>query len=148
MAFADLNLAPTKTQLRQFGWLAFAALPLIGWLFSGKPSPTSFSTWTGTQQTMMGAFLAAAICGGLLGTLQPSWLRWAFVGASVVTFPIGLVIGEVVMFSVFLLAFVPIALIFRWIGRDALQRKIDKDATTYWQPKPQPKDAASYFRQS
>jgi hypothetical protein len=33
------------------------------------------------------------------------------------------------------------------MGRDPLQRKFDPAATSYWQPKAQPKDAASYFRQ-
>lgn len=96
----------------------------------------------------MAAFATSALCCGTLAAIQPTWLKWVFVTASLITFPIGLVVGEVVMFSVFVLAFLPIALIFRWIGRDALQRKIDKDATTYWQKKSKPKDAASYFRQS
>jgi hypothetical protein len=39
------------------------------------------------------------------------------------------------------------AFLFRVMGRDALQRRIDRDAKSYWQPKAQPRDAGSYYRQ-
>ena len=35
---------------------------------------------------------------------------------------------------------------FGFFGRDPLQLKIDRDASTYWQPKKQPRDVRSYFR--
>ena len=56
-------------------------------------------------------------------------------------------VGELAQLLIFLLIFTPMALIFRLIGRDALQRKIDHQASTYWQPKPQPRNSRSYYRQ-
>jgi hypothetical protein len=44
--------------------------------------------------------------------------------------------------------FLPVAIVFRLIGRDALQRVLNRSAATYWQPKRQAADARSYFRQS
>ena len=148
LAAIDLNLDPSESQLRQFGWIGCVALPVIGWLVAGKPPWFGLETWTDSQRWLMAIFVTAAITGGLAAAIRPKLLKWVFVAATLVTFPIGLVLSEVVMFSVFVLTFLPMALVFRWIGRDALQRKIDKDATTYWQDKPQPKDPASYFRQS
>ena len=60
--------------------------------------------------------------------------------------PIGIVVNELLVALMFFAVFVPLGLVFRCLGRDALQRKIDPHASSYWQPKPQPKDAASYFR--
>jgi hypothetical protein len=42
----------------------------------------------------------------------------------------------------------PVALWFRLIRRDALTRKWDSEATTFWTEKRLPKDVKSYFRQS
>ena len=60
--------------------------------------------------------------------------------------PIGMVVGEIAMLLIFLGVFLPISLIFRLIKRDALRLKVDKNATTYWQPKSEPKQVSSYYR--
>jgi len=145
MAAVELNLNPTDRQLRQFGFIGLVAVPLLGWLFAGKPMP---STWGTANLTTWYGFIAVAGVLGVLAFIKPSLLKWLFVAASVVTFPIGFVLGEIVMFTIYIVAFAPMALLFRIIGRDALQREIAKDATTYWQPKQQAKDASSYYRQS
>jgi hypothetical protein len=75
-------------------------------------------------------------------------LKPIFIGATLIAYPLGLVIGEVLMLSIYFLLFTPLALVFRVVGRDGLQRKINRDATTYWTEKKAPKDAESYFRQS
>jgi hypothetical protein len=42
----------------------------------------------------------------------------------------------------------PVALYFKLIGRDSLERRIDKNVPTYWKPRKQPSGPESYFRQS
>jgi hypothetical protein len=55
--------------------------------------------------------------------------------------------AEVILLSVYLFVFVPMGIVFRLLRRDAL--RLQKAATdTYWQKKSQPRNAASYFRQS
>jgi hypothetical protein len=49
----------------------------------------------------------------------------------------------VIWYGVFTL----VALVFRLIGRDALQRSFEPDAPTYWQPKALPTDPRRYLRQ-
>ena len=145
MAFVDLNFNPRERQLREFGLICCVALPLVTWLLHGRPLGSSW----GTVHTFR-ISVAAAI--GLLAAAtalkRPGLLKWIFVGASVATFPIGIVVGEVVMLLVYLIAFVPIALWFRFVGRDALQLKIDRDAESYWSDKEPARGPGSYYRQS
>lgn len=61
--------------------------------------------------------------------------------------PIGLVIGEVAILSIYYAVFLPIGLVFRLCGRDTLQRSFDRQAASYWQSKERPKSAAQYYRQ-
>ena len=148
MAAVELNLDPSSKQLRQFGLIGLFALPLLGWLFSGKPPLNAIAEWEAAQSTRATAFLVCGLVMGACAFVRPRLLKWVFVVASVITFPIGFVLGEVVMLLIFAIGFVPIALFFRWIGRDPLERAIDRNAATYWTEKPTAKDAASYFRQS
>ena len=91
---------------------------------------------------LLGAVFAA------LAVVSPRALRFVYLGMTLAVFPIGLVVSELILLSVFVLVFTPLALVFRWIGRDALDRTIDRDAESYWRPKQSPSDPRSYFRQS
>lgn len=145
MAAIDLNLNPSSKQLRQFGWIALFALPLLGWLLSGKPTP---STWSAVHTQRIGLLALLGVFAGMAGWLRPNLLKWIFVGLSVITFPLGFVLGELILMTVFTIAFLPLALLFRIVKRDALQRRLDRDSETYWQAKATPKSSSSYYRQS
>ena len=135
MSMVAINWHPTDRHLRQFGLIALAALPLVGW------------TWHAGGTTL--AVLAAV--GGVLalaGLVAPQALRYPYLALSLLTLPIGLVVGELVLLAMFYGGFVPVGLLLRLLGRDDMQRSFDPKATTYWQPKAQPVDAASYLRQS
>ena len=73
---------------------------------------------------------------------------WPYLALSLLTLPLGFVTGELVLLIAFYGVFVPIGLLMRLLGRDDLQRSFDPGAATYWQPKAQPGDVASYLRQS
>ena len=135
MALIELNWHPTTRQLRQFGGLCLVALPALGWLWTG--SPTLIATLA-----VIGLMMASA------AWIYPKAIAPVFVGLLLITAPIGMVIGEIAMFLIFVMVFLPIGMFFRVIARDRLQRKLDRDATSYWQPKRQPSSVASYYRQS
>ena len=135
MTLIDLNLNPSDRQLRQFGAVCFPALPLIAWIWGANPS---------TIAVCGGAGLATAF----LAFVVPAVIKPLFLGLTIVATPIGIVVGEIMLFLVYLLVFFPIGTIFRILGRDALQLKIDRNRDSYWQKKHPPKDIASYFRQS
>ncbi|WP_435010665.1 SxtJ family membrane protein [Tundrisphaera lichenicola] len=80
------------------------------------------------------AFWCLAVIGRLIGLVRPSWLKPVFLGLTLATWPIGWVVSRVALGLLFLLVFTPMALVFRWTGRDALNRSIDREATSYWEP--------------
>lgn len=145
MAAIDLNLNPSHRQLRQFGAIALFALPALGWLFAGKPTPSS---WDASHTQQIGIMTAVGLTFAICAWLRPSLLKWVFIAVSVVTFPIGFVIGEILIGAIFVIAFLPLAIWFRMIKRDALQRQLDEKTDTYWETKQQPSDRTSYYRQS
>jgi hypothetical protein len=77
----------------------------------------------------------------------PAAVRPVYIAVILITFPIGLIISELILLLVWLILFTPLAVIFRLIGRDALDRRFDKSSDTYWRPKRQP-EVESYFHQS
>ena len=77
---------------------------------------------------------------------KPQLIRPLFVGLMVIAAPIGMVMGELSMLSIYFCIFLPIGLVFRMLRRDPLQRKIDRTTDSYWQLKTEPKDVASYYR--
>jgi hypothetical protein len=142
MKLIDFNWNPTDRQIKQFGVACLVVLPLVGWMATGKPT-----TLAKANLPVLGGLIGLGLLLAVVSLVRPQALKLLFVGASLVAFPIGLVVGELVMLLMFLLVFTPMALMFRVIGRDALQRKIDRNAKSYWQPKAQPRDASSYYRQ-
>ena len=145
MAAVSINWDPTDRQLRQFGFIGLAAVPALGWFFAGMPSPTSW--FSDPSKLMIGTAVAGLVL-GVLAWIRPKWLKYVFIGMTLAAFPIGFVLSEVITFLIYALLFVPVALVFRCIGRDALHRKLDRDAKSYWTVKKTPKNAESYFRQS
>ncbi len=133
MKLVEINWAPSTWQLRQFGVLCVFVLPLVGWLWNVGAS----------------GLAVMLLVGSLVAVLSFAWpvaVKPIFVGLILVAAPIGMVVGELAMLLIFLGIFLPIGLIFRLMGRDALRLTVDKKATTYWQPKSEPKQVSSYYR--
>ncbi|MFG0265443.1 MAG: hypothetical protein ACF8AM_09875 [Rhodopirellula sp. JB055] len=110
-------------------------LPLLAWLSIGS----------------LPAIIIAAGIGivvGILSWTAPKLISPLFIGLMLITFPIGIVLGELVMLVIYMSVFLPMGIAFRLFGRDRLQRRIDRNCKSYWSPKKQPKSAASYYRQS
>jgi hypothetical protein len=58
------------------------------------------------------------------------------------------VVSHVVLAIVYYLVVTPIGLVMRLVGYDAMKRRFDGEATTYWVHRPDnAADAKSYFRQ-
>lgn len=129
----EINWAPSPRQLRQFGVLCVFVLPLLGWL------------WNVGASGLAGMLLVGSIV-AVLSFAWPEIVKPIFVGLLLIAAPIGMVVGEIAMLLIFMGVFLPISLMFRLMRRDALRLKVDKTATTYWQPKSEPKQVSSYYR--
>jgi hypothetical protein len=135
MKLIELNWSPSDRQLRQFGVVCMIALPGVGWMWGISNLPM-------LVLSILGITLALA------GWVKPRILKPAFLTLMLVTSPIGIFVGEVSMIMIYFGLFLPFSLVFRIIGRDALQMKRSKSATSYWQKRQQPTDVSTYYRQS
>jgi hypothetical protein len=136
---------PPDRQLRQFGWISLIALPLLVWWFGGRPFKTG---WTPGNETAIGIALAIGVTFATMAAFKPQLLKWPFIVLCLIGLPIGVVVGEILFAIVYLVVITPVALYFKLIGRDSLERRIDKNVPTYWKPRKQPSGPESYFRQS
>lgn len=130
-----INRNPDPKQLRQFGYISLFAFPALGWFWGGSMLVISVLAAIGT-------LLAATTM------MAPKLARPIFFTASLITAPIGMIVGEVMLAFVYYAVLCPIGITFRLIGRDSLQRTIDRKSETYWQPSESPKDLSRYYRQS
>lgn len=134
MALLEINLQPSNRQLRQFGLLSLVLIPLIAWLWTANLTVLAWATGAGL-----------ILCG--LGLWRPTFLKPVFLSLIILTLPIGLVVGELAMLLIYFGLFLPMAIVFRIMGRDTLQRKPTPEKNTFWQPRPRPAGSRSYFRQ-
>jgi hypothetical protein len=142
----ELNLRPSKRQLRQFGWIALAILVFAGTslLRTGALFGWSF----GEVAPALGyGLILVGLLSGLFALLSPRANRPLFVLLTIVTYPIGLVVSHVVMLFLFFAIITPVGCLFRAIGRDPLHRKWDDERTSYWEDLAEASDNESYFRQ-
>ncbi len=133
MKLVEIQWSPSSSQLRQFGVLSCLVLPFLGWLWSVSVSGIALLLVTGVAIALLSFFWLPAV-------------KYLFVGLTIAVAPIGMVLGEVAMLLIFLGVFLPISLIFRLIGRDSLQRKMDKNVSTYWQTKQESDKVSNYYR--
>ena len=147
MALIEVNWKPSRRDLRRFGLGGAAALVVVAaWivlrrrLFGMEIGPEAART--------TGAALAVA-AGGLvvLAVAWPRGLRPVHLALTAVGFVVGGLVSYVMLAAVYFGLFTPIALIFRLIGRDALCRRFDRSAETYWQAREPTSDVRRYFRQ-
>ena len=137
MAVVKINWNPDKNVLGQFAefgmfFLGLVAAPLMVYR---------------ENMTAAVVFWAAAIALRALSLIKPSWVKPVFIALSVVTWPIGWVISHVALAIVYYGVFTPLALVFKLIGRDAMTRKFNPDAETYWESYNPDTGPARYLRQ-
>lgn len=130
----EMSLTTGTKQLRQFAWACLPGFALFGW---------AIHRWGGSTT----ASITVACVGVLLwlvGLARPTALRLPYMLLMLVAAPIGWIVMRVGLVVVFCLVIVPLALVFRAIGRDAL----GSSSKTGWQ-KPAPRaEASSYYRMS
>ncbi len=137
MRWSDIPFSPPDRMLRQFAglWLGvFGGLAAWNVLERDRPG------------LAVGLGAAAVVVGGI-GLIRPNVIRPLFVGWMVLAFPIGWAVSNVLLGLVYFGLFLPIALVFRLYGRDALLLLPRPDAETYWQTRTAPADVNRYFRQ-
>lgn len=72
----------------------------------------------------------------ILTFLIPSAIRPLYRGMTVIGGKIGWVNERLLLGLVFYFMVTPVAIVFRIMGKDPLERKIDADVGSYWHPRP------------
>ncbi len=138
MALVEMNWHPDHKQCRQFGWGGLVILPLVAMLIG----------WMG--RLPLGVAIGLGGAGVVIFTLSrisDSFVRPVYVGLTLLGLPIGYVMSYVILAVFYFCLLTPLALVFKIIGRDAMCRRLDKTAKTYWVPHRQPTSMRQYFNQ-
>lgn len=139
MSLVEINWNPERRQLRNFGisaLIASAVVPLLLYTLKGLGIQWVF-TISGVGLTI---FLSSLISTKLT--------RIIYLGLMLVTLPVGWVVSFILLALFYFLLLTPVALVFRLVGRDALCRKFDPSARTYWLSRRPPDSVDRYFHQS
>ena len=96
----------------------------------------------------MGALALGLVAGlGLVGVIKPGAIRWLFVGATVMVFPIGWVTTQIALALMLYLVLTPVALVFRLRKRDALQLSRRPGQTSFWRTRAEMPKPEQYLKQ-
>ena len=133
MSLIRLNRHPRPRQLLVFAlaWSVFTGV--LGWRCWVKGyGPAADLCWV------------LVVVVPVVGAVWREGLRLLYVGLSLATYPIGLVVSSLLLGLIYYAVLSPLGLILRVCGHDPLQRR---PAASYWHKRPGPRAAASYFRQ-
>jgi hypothetical protein len=137
MNWSDIQFTPSKKTLRQFAGLCV--------LFFGAAA--LWQAFVRGHYDLATSLGCLALVFGLTGLAYPESLRLIYVGWMILAFPIGWTVSLLILVTLYYGLFTPIGLLFRLIGRDALDRAKHPEATSYWVPKPSPENLGRYFKQ-
>jgi hypothetical protein len=87
------------------------------------------------------------VLSGLLSLAWPKGNKALFLGLTVISYPIGLVMSYVILGVLFFGIFAPIGGLLRVAGSDPMQRGLRKDERSYWSSVRANRTKESYFRQ-
>jgi hypothetical protein len=138
MPLLELNLSPTRRQLRQFAAIWLPALAIMG----------AWIAWrNGVSLDLLAWPIAGVSVFCCIGLAAPEVVRPIFVALTFATFPIGWTAGHLLLAILFYGVMTPIGLIMRLCRSDPMQRGWDRNAATYWQTRDSSDDVESHFRQ-
>ncbi|MFZ5892336.1 MAG: SxtJ family membrane protein [Myxococcota bacterium] len=141
----SINLNPDQKTLRQFGFIALGAFSLCA--FSVFRAHGITAALGELREEVALVFIAlAAVC--LLFSLVFPRGNWPiYVGLSLITYPLGVVVSYVILGALFAFVIGPIAIVFRLVGRDVLARRASARRESYWVARKRSTDSQRYFRQ-
>jgi saxitoxin biosynthesis operon SxtJ-like protein len=120
----QINDLKTDTpNLRKFGLLVGGVAMLIGLvLLLRHKTNYPYFFWPG----------AALIA---FSAVWPRALKYPYIAWMTMAFALGFVMSQVILTLLFFLLVTPIGLVARLFGKDFLNRKLDRQATSYWIPR-------------
>ncbi len=142
----ELNLNPDARTLRQFGWIALGAFALLGGLVAWRGGLLGLD-FGDAAWTVAGVLWGIGALSAALSWLAPRANRPLWIALTLLAFPIGYVVSIALLGILFFGVLTPVGLVFRLIGRDALHRRFDPAAKSYWMERSGDVPLERYFRQ-
>ncbi len=133
MGLIEINWQPSNRILRQFGSVLTLLTALLCW----------FVTIRNDWLILLGA---TVVISSLITIFRPRILLPAFCLCSLLTFPLGMIIGEIAMLAIYYCVITPIGFALKVTGQVAVTRKIDRKTESYWEKRMKRKGNESYFR--
>lgn len=131
-----LQLKASDKQLRIFGAGALVVFGGLGWWLHANGHPG----WAIV-------FWVTAGVSGLAALAFPKANLPLYAGLTLLAFPIGVMLSYAMLGVMYFVVITLVALLFRLLRKDPLQRKWNRAAKSYWQGYPVTTDRDRYFRQ-
>jgi len=138
MAIIEVNYNPKPKELRSFGMIAIIATIIIALLLY---------LIKGLGITWCVAIVAVGFIIFISSIISLKLTRLIYIGFTLLTLPIGIVISYILLGMFYFLILTPIGLMFRLFGRDVLNRKFESKEGSYWIKRKRQEDLTHYFRQ-
>lgn len=141
-----INLSPDERTLKQFGFIALGAFGLLALC-------AFYETWMfgfglGSLRLPVAYALGGlAVVSALFSLAWPKANKPLFLGLTVISYPIGIVMSFVVLGVMFFGIFAPLGALLRITGSDPMQRALRKSESSYWSSTRANRSKESYFRQ-
>ena len=133
-----IDLNPDKKLLRLFGFFSVAGFAVMAIVFYWKLDAPGWLFWS-----LLGLGVVQALAAWAEEYLL---IRPVYMVMSVIGMGIGFVVGPIVLGLMFFGMFTPLALWFRLVGRTSIDKKLDREAVTYWRDRKGPISPARYLR--
>ena len=133
----DLNLNPTRKELKWFAALQVIFFGIVAFIVVRKTGSTGAAT----------VIVSVSVVVGVIGWFVLGFMRAIYVVWMIAVYPIGWTLSHVLMGAIFYLVVTPTAIMMKLCGKDPMQRTLDRAAQSYWQPRPRQEGTRRYFRQ-
>ncbi|MCP5142322.1 MAG: hypothetical protein H6926_06810 [Chromatiales bacterium] len=119
---------------RSFGLLFTIVFSAVGTWRYLRDDEWSYYLWFGIAAVFLVLGLANA---GILTPLNRLWMRFGLL--------LGMIVSPIVLGVIYFVMIAPIGLFMKLIKRDAMKRKLEPDAQTYWEFRDEPRLPSDSF---
>jgi hypothetical protein len=140
--YADINWRPDRQDCRAFAKSVVIGFPMIAVTFAVlvRWQTGVWAEWPWWLGVI--GFTLGVVCG-----LCPPFAKLVYVAWHALGGAVGFVVSNLLLVATFYLIVTPIGLVLRCVGKDPLERRIDRDAQSYWKDEEKRvDDAQEYFR--
>jgi hypothetical protein len=147
MSLIKINWTPDNKHLRTFA--VGATLVCVALALQLNLKGVLFGIHLSGESARAGGWglaVLAAACGAS-ALFFPAAVKPLYLTLSVVTFPVGMVVSQLILAAIFYLVFAPAGLIGRLAGWNPMDSGFSRTAKSYWRPRTHQVPARRYFRQ-